>query len=1102
MAGPRIDRQTADRLIALRGEAWRLARHVLGPEAALAEDAVGEAYLKAVGRLSREPVSELRTWFLRVVVNAARDLARSQRARRRREAEEGKSMSRAQSAPTADPVLVEEVRAALARLDERHRLPLVLRYENGLAQAEVAEVLEVPTGTAGSLISRGLEKVREMLGAGRRTAAPAVVIGALGAEAELAPPASLLATIQAVISTGALPAAKAGAATVAAGTAAVAAWKMIAGLCAAAVLSLGAWGAWGAWKRPGARPPAAPPGKKPEKQPAARKPARSQAIRDMLERKVNITGGRIKLAHLFRMLHRAGGIRTSFPGNEYVEWVRLKRGPTTVGSVLRQAAKSLDLEMEVVEHRGGVAVFFWRRPEAGTMRKLEKLAASARETDRCVAARWLPATGSQRGLTLALKLAADRSFRVRLYAVTSVLGTWWRSGGGHCVDALPRAASPGVAKALARELERIAEARKTGERLPHARFFVRLAGRLADRACLPAIEKIARGEMAKEGFRWVRKRTRGSYRSWSVYLRDPARTRDTSLLSNCFRALGACGGAQAERFLLGALGKLKEHNREDVVKGLALLGTPGAEKALLQLMGDTKETKSLRLSAFRQLCDSGTPATVEKLVGMARRGKFPESHFLPQRHPSQIMLRRGGKAALEFGLEALRNEADPKKQGNLCWNICVSTDAGEKVLPVLKKLVAGADPKVRSAAITSMGFTGSEKAVPVLVGLLGHADRHARSRAALGLGAIGSKPAVDALIKALREGDIHLRCGAAQALGNVDDPRAAPALRAALKAKEPRLRSLVAGTLGVVGNAQDVEALMTACKAIDMVKDPRTGKERPSPYNVPQSALRALSEIGGRRAAEKLVAELRGGRHEAAIFLQGSRDPACRRAFRGELSDRGEQLVRALFAARSTRALKPRLFFELIPQFVNLTEAGDLRMTPAAAQARLLNCGDPRQVEAIARMLLEHKDPAVRARAANLLVYREARGYAFSDPVAATALLKALKTDKDPSVRAGAAKSRGLHWIPANRTLPALLAALKDDPAAEVRQAAAGSLRNYGPHLTPHMPAVRGALRAEKSTKVREVIKRVIASWEKQTAEKLPEPAGREKPPPDPPEVF
>ncbi len=58
----------------------------------------------------------------------------------------------------------ERVRAALARLPERDREVLVLRYLEQLATREVAEILGIPEGTVKSRHLRALERLRGLLG--------------------------------------------------------------------------------------------------------------------------------------------------------------------------------------------------------------------------------------------------------------------------------------------------------------------------------------------------------------------------------------------------------------------------------------------------------------------------------------------------------------------------------------------------------------------------------------------------------------------------------------------------------------------------------------------------------------------------------------------------------------------------------------------------------------------------------------------------------------------------------------------------------------------------------------------------------------------------
>lgn len=49
----------------------------------------------------------------------------------------------------------EEIEAALAHVRADHRAALVLRHMEGLSYAEIAEILEVPDGTAKGWVSRG-----------------------------------------------------------------------------------------------------------------------------------------------------------------------------------------------------------------------------------------------------------------------------------------------------------------------------------------------------------------------------------------------------------------------------------------------------------------------------------------------------------------------------------------------------------------------------------------------------------------------------------------------------------------------------------------------------------------------------------------------------------------------------------------------------------------------------------------------------------------------------------------------------------------------------------------------------------------------------------
>jgi RNA polymerase sigma-70 factor, ECF subfamily len=150
-----------------RTSALRVATVVLGSPVG-ADDVVQDADLRAWrARGTVDPDRPFRSWYLRVVANAARN---DRRARGRRAALEIRETGRAAAESIADPaeraVSAEErqvVLAAINRLAAADRLVIALRHFEQLGEHEMAEVLECPPGTVKSRLARAMSRLRDQL---------------------------------------------------------------------------------------------------------------------------------------------------------------------------------------------------------------------------------------------------------------------------------------------------------------------------------------------------------------------------------------------------------------------------------------------------------------------------------------------------------------------------------------------------------------------------------------------------------------------------------------------------------------------------------------------------------------------------------------------------------------------------------------------------------------------------------------------------------------------------------------------------------------------------------------------------------------------------
>jgi RNA polymerase sigma-70 factor (ECF subfamily) len=145
---------------ACKDRVYTLALH-LTADPAEAGDITQDVFLRVLRRIAQyRGEARFSTWLYRVVVNVFLD---RRRLRRRWAALDlGRLAGRASPDPGPEATLIrgqtrQRVMRAVASLPVKLRLPLVLRYGNGLSYAEIAETLGVPEGTVASRLSRALK---------------------------------------------------------------------------------------------------------------------------------------------------------------------------------------------------------------------------------------------------------------------------------------------------------------------------------------------------------------------------------------------------------------------------------------------------------------------------------------------------------------------------------------------------------------------------------------------------------------------------------------------------------------------------------------------------------------------------------------------------------------------------------------------------------------------------------------------------------------------------------------------------------------------------------------------------------------------------------
>ena len=140
---------------------------ILRGDRSVAEDVTQQIFLKLFTAIRQfRGDSEFTTWLYRLVVNACLDESR----RRRRLLPWGETVAmrnpsdkKPQEKQYARLEVAEAVRAAIGELKPKFRLPILLKYIEGLSYEEIASVMGCSKGTVASRLNRGHSQLAKRL---------------------------------------------------------------------------------------------------------------------------------------------------------------------------------------------------------------------------------------------------------------------------------------------------------------------------------------------------------------------------------------------------------------------------------------------------------------------------------------------------------------------------------------------------------------------------------------------------------------------------------------------------------------------------------------------------------------------------------------------------------------------------------------------------------------------------------------------------------------------------------------------------------------------------------------------------------------------------
>lgn len=149
---------------ALLGYLYRL----MDADRALAEDVLQETFLRVMRNIHLYTYPRpFKAWLYAIATNLARNHYKSGYVRLTQSIDEdigaGESLDAELLAQEAAQEVAREVREVLACLPPQQREVIILAYYQAMSSQEIAEILDIPSGTVRSRLSIGIARVRALM---------------------------------------------------------------------------------------------------------------------------------------------------------------------------------------------------------------------------------------------------------------------------------------------------------------------------------------------------------------------------------------------------------------------------------------------------------------------------------------------------------------------------------------------------------------------------------------------------------------------------------------------------------------------------------------------------------------------------------------------------------------------------------------------------------------------------------------------------------------------------------------------------------------------------------------------------------------------------